>query len=149
MESDLDMEDVDLAHESTPPTEETLSEQLDPMVRLKSIFELDQQITQILSRAEAVVKAIANGKQKHDPTKDKEEFSQAVNEYNKLVEEVNHKMRMEHKYLREASKADLLPLRVPKKASSVGDTMKSNILDSIWALEYNNMDVTETNDETV
>lgn len=113
------------------PHETETSGSLDAATRVDQLCSLDEQIASILSKASKIVEAISQGKLSGDAEAKREQFKQAIIEYNTLVESVNGKLRNEVKLLHEASHSKLLPLYIPVQASSLGQEKEDILLESL------------------
>jgi len=106
-------------------------DELDAATRLSSICQLDEKITDILSKGSAVAGAIAEGKLPGNAEQKRKNFQTALEDYNKLVEEVNGSLRREVKLLHEASHTQLQPLYIPVQAASFGKEKEALIYEAI------------------
>lgn len=110
----------------------------DPEVRLRTICELDRQIAAVPKCAASVVRALKSGKENRNVSASKQAFTEAIEEYNQLIQSVNHGLRDEVARLYAASKSELIPLSVHVQASAAGREKGEQLLRALKASQDGN-----------
>lgn len=103
--------------------------------RAAALESIDARLSQILEKSAASIEVIQTGSQQEGASQEaiKEQFTNAMREYQDLVLSVNADLRKEVELLHNAWQKDVLPLNLQAKASTFGRQKEDEIWQQLFA----------------